>query len=135
MSNQKSRIVAMLAAAVAGIALSFNAFAQTPETIDKGTLTIAFSGDMPGTGFQDGKMMGYDGEILQRIAETLKLKVHPAADGVVRNDRVGAVQAHRHHGRHHGLDRAAFQDHGCSATRSTTSKTASRRSTRTTGAT
>jgi polar amino acid transport system substrate-binding protein len=33
---------------------------------------------MPGTGYQDGKMVGYDGEILQRIAEALKLKVKPA---------------------------------------------------------
>jgi ABC-type amino acid transport substrate-binding protein len=78
MSIQKSRIVTRLAAVVAGIALSFNAFAQTPDTIEKGSLTIGFSGDMPGTGYQDGKMVGYDGEILQHIADDLKLKVHPA---------------------------------------------------------
>jgi polar amino acid transport system substrate-binding protein len=33
---------------------------------------------MPGTGYQDGVMVGYDGEILQRVADTLKLKVKPA---------------------------------------------------------
>jgi polar amino acid transport system substrate-binding protein len=33
---------------------------------------------MPGTGWQDGHMIGYDGEILQRVAESLKLKVKPA---------------------------------------------------------
>lgn len=54
------------------------ASAQSPETVEKGTFTIAFSGDMPGTGYQDGKMVGYDGEILQRISESLKLKVKPA---------------------------------------------------------
>jgi ABC-type amino acid transport substrate-binding protein len=52
--------------------------AQTLETIDKGAFTIAFTGDMPGTGYQDGKMVGYDGEILQRVADALKLKVKPA---------------------------------------------------------
>ncbi len=52
--------------------------AQSVETLDKGSLSIAFTGDMPGTGYQDGKMIGYDGEILQRIADALKLKVKPA---------------------------------------------------------
>jgi len=55
------------------------AFAQmAPTTVEKDTLTIAFTGDMPGTGWQDGKMIGYDGEILQRVANALKLKVRPA---------------------------------------------------------
>ncbi|MEB0058262.1 ABC transporter substrate-binding protein [Variovorax sp. LG9.2] len=48
------------------------------ETVDKDKLTIAFTGDMPGTGYQDGKMIGYDGEILQRVADALKLQVKPA---------------------------------------------------------
>lgn len=53
--------------------------AQTmPSTIEKGVLTIAFTGDMPGTGWQDGKMIGYDGEILQRVADGVKLRVRPA---------------------------------------------------------
>lgn len=48
------------------------------QTVEKDKLTIAFTGDMPGTGYQDGKMIGYDGEILQRIADALKLQVKPA---------------------------------------------------------
>ncbi|WP_326406615.1 ABC transporter substrate-binding protein [Methylibium sp.] len=59
-------------------AVSSGASAQSLETVDKGNFTIAFSGDMPGTGYQDSKMVGYDGEILQKIAESLKLKVKPA---------------------------------------------------------
>ena len=71
--------------ATAGLALLAPAFAQTtaqaPEavkTVEAGRFTVAFSGDMPGTGFQDGKLIGYDGEILQRVADALKLKVNPA---------------------------------------------------------
>ena len=41
------------------------------DTVEPGSLTIAFSGDMPGTGYQDSKMVGYDGEILQQISEKL----------------------------------------------------------------
>jgi polar amino acid transport system substrate-binding protein len=48
------------------------------QTVEPGALTIAFSGDMPGTGYQDGQMIGYDGEILQLIAGKLGLKVKPA---------------------------------------------------------
>jgi polar amino acid transport system substrate-binding protein len=57
------------------------AFAQAPEavkTVEAGRFTVAFSGDMPGTGYQDGRLIGYDGEILQRVADALKLKVNPA---------------------------------------------------------
>lgn len=62
------------------LALQAGAQAQvaSPPTIEKGALTIAFTGDMPGTGYQDGKMVGYDGEILQRVADAVKLKVKPA---------------------------------------------------------
>ena len=74
---RKTKIAALAAAILATLSLASTAGAQSVETIDKGTLTIAFSGDMPGTGFQDGRMIGYDGEILQRIAETLHLKVRP----------------------------------------------------------
>lgn len=47
------------------------------DTIKPGTLTVAFSGDMPGTGFKDGHMVGYDGEIIQHIADKLGLKIQP----------------------------------------------------------
>ena len=74
---RKTKIAALAATILAALSLASTAGAQSVETVDKGVLTIAFSGDMPGTGFQDGKMIGYDGEILQRIAETLHLKVRP----------------------------------------------------------
>lgn len=75
MLNRHTRITAWLAALILAHA---PAFAQPVETVEKGLLTIAFPGDMPGTGYQDGKMVGYDGEILQRISEASQLKVKPA---------------------------------------------------------
>ncbi|WP_331850073.1 ABC transporter substrate-binding protein [Raoultella scottii] len=38
---------------------------------------MAFSGDMPGTGYQNNQLVGYDGEIIQLIANKLGLKVQP----------------------------------------------------------
>ena len=76
MFTVKSRTSLLLSTLIALCTAVVPAAAQ--ETVDKGSFTIAFSGDMPGTGFQDGKMVGYDGEILQRISESLKLKVKPA---------------------------------------------------------
>jgi len=93
MFQRQSRRAAMLAALVATLSLATAAFAQQPDTIEKGSLTIGFSGDMPGTGFQDGHMVGYDGEILQHIAETLKLKVHPAL--MEWSGTIASVQAKR----------------------------------------
>jgi polar amino acid transport system substrate-binding protein len=70
-----ARLLCMLFAAGAVLPA---ANAQALQTVEKDALTIAFTGDMPGTGYQDGAMIGYDGEILQRVADTLKLKVKPA---------------------------------------------------------
>lgn len=70
-----------------------SAHAQTPATVEKDALTIAFTGDMPGTGYQDGAMTGYDGEILQRVAESLKLKVKPAL--MEWSGTIASVQAKR----------------------------------------
>ena len=78
MFNRHIRIAALLATLTGLFAASSPAVAQTVETIEKGMLTVAFTGDMPGTGYQDGKMVGYDGEILQRISEAAQLKVKPA---------------------------------------------------------
>jgi polar amino acid transport system substrate-binding protein len=72
---------------------SGGAVAQVAETLEKGSLTIAFTGDMPGTGYQDGKMTGYDGEILQRIADALKIKVKPAL--MEWSGTIASVQAKR----------------------------------------
>lgn len=72
------RTLALVFTALAALAAAPGARAQGPELVEKGRFTVAFSGDMPGTGFQDGRMIGYDGEILQRIAEALSLKVQPS---------------------------------------------------------
>lgn len=93
MFTVKSRTSLLLATLLALCAASVPAAAQSPETVDKGSFTIAFSGDMPGTGFQDGKMVGYDGEILQRISESLKLKVKPAL--MEWSGTIASVQAKR----------------------------------------
>ena len=90
---RKTKIAALAAAILATLSLASTAGAQSVETIDKGTLTIAFSGDMPGPGFQDGRMIGYDGEILQRIADDLKLKVRPAL--MEWSGTIASVQAKR----------------------------------------
>ena len=63
------------------------------DTVDPGSLTIAFSGDMPGTGYQDSKMVGYDGEILQQISEKLGMKVKPAL--MEWSGTIASVQARR----------------------------------------
>ena len=91
MLNGRIRIAALLATLMAVVAAP--ALAQTVETIDKGALTIAFTGDMPGTGYQDGKMVGYDGEILQRISDAAKLKVKPAL--MEWSGTIASVQARR----------------------------------------
>lgn len=48
------------------------------ELIEPSKLVVAFNGDMPGTGWQDGKLIGLDGEIMQWIAGELGLEVKPA---------------------------------------------------------
>ncbi|WP_248798323.1 ABC transporter substrate-binding protein [Pseudomonas sp. MWU13-2105] len=63
------------------------------DTVEPGSLTIAFSGDMPGTGYQDSKMVGYDGEILQQISEKLGMKVKPAL--MEWSGTIASVQARR----------------------------------------
>jgi polar amino acid transport system substrate-binding protein len=93
MQIRKSRVAAIVAAALAALWLAAPARAQPVETVEKGALTIAFSGDMPGTGYQDGKMVGYDGEILQRIADTLHLKVRPQL--MEWSGTIASVQARR----------------------------------------
>jgi ABC-type amino acid transport substrate-binding protein len=67
--------------------------ASHAQTVEKEKLTVAFTGDMPGTGYQDGKMIGYDGEILQRVADALKLGVKPAL--MEWSGTIASVQAKR----------------------------------------
>lgn len=65
-------------ALLAGSFMSLSSIASAFELAEQGKLTVAFTGDMPGSGWQDGKLVGYDGEIMQRIADKLGLKIQPA---------------------------------------------------------
>ena len=70
----------MAAAAVLALAggIAGTAKAADLELVEQGTLTVAFNGDMPGTGWQDGRLIGLDGELMHWIADELGLKVKPA---------------------------------------------------------
>lgn len=47
------------------------------ELVEPGKLHVAFNGDMPGTGIEDGKLRGLDGEIMSWVAEQLDLEIVP----------------------------------------------------------
>ncbi|KRB49198.1 ABC transporter substrate-binding protein [Rhizobium sp. Root708] len=47
------------------------------KLVEPGTLSVAITGDMPGLVARDGKLVGYDGEILQLAAEHLGLAIKP----------------------------------------------------------
>jgi polar amino acid transport system substrate-binding protein len=66
---------ALGAATVAGLPL--RALAADLELVTPGVLTVAYNGDMPGTGVKDGKLTGLDGSIMQWVGEQLGLKVEP----------------------------------------------------------
>ena len=90
----KKYLIAHLLCTVFGaVALLPAAHAQALQTVEKDTFTIAFTGDMPGTGYQDGVMIGYDGEILQHVADAIKLKVKPAL--MEWSGTIASVQAKR----------------------------------------
>ena len=90
---KKSLSNALLACVLAALLPHAQAQAQALPTVEKDALTIAFTGDMPGTGYQDGAMIGYDGEILQRVADAVKLKVRPAL--MEWSGTIASVQAKR----------------------------------------
>jgi ABC-type amino acid transport substrate-binding protein len=85
------RLTGFCAGVLVSMLASLPAFAL--ETVEPGSMTIAFSGDMPGTGYQDSRMVGYDGEILQLISEKLGLKVKPAL--MEWSGTIASVQAKR----------------------------------------
>ncbi len=72
------RLVAVLGAALLAVVTTNSATAGDLELIEEGTLIVAFNGDMPGTGWQDGHLIGLDGELMQLVAKNLGLKVKPA---------------------------------------------------------
>ena len=70
-----------------------NVTAQGLDTIKPGKLVVAFNGDMPGTSFVDGKLIGLDGELMQWVAESLGLTVEPAL--MEWSAEIASVTAHR----------------------------------------
>ncbi len=68
-------------------------FAANFNTIQPGTLTVGFNGDMPGTEYNNGILGGVDGEILQKVADKLGLKIKPAM--MEWSAEIAAVQAGR----------------------------------------
>ncbi|MBB5574676.1 MULTISPECIES: ABC transporter substrate-binding protein [Rhizobium] len=78
MALSLSRRLVVCALLAGGSLSAFSSMVRAEELAEAGKLTVAFTGDMPGSGWQDGKLIGYDGEIMQRIADKLGLKVQPA---------------------------------------------------------
>jgi polar amino acid transport system substrate-binding protein len=64
------------------------------KLVEAGKLTIATTAEMPGIVPQDGKLVGYDGEILQIIADRLGLQVNPVKlewSGVIASVQAGRM--------------------------------------------
>ena len=86
----------MAAAAAMTMATTLGVPASAFELVEDGHLTVAFTGDMPGSGYRDGKLIGYDGEIMQAIADRLDLAVTPALmewSGTIASVQAGRVDA------------------------------------------
>lgn len=74
--------------------LASGAVAEGFKLVEDGKLTVAFTGDMPGSGWQDSKLIGYDGEIMQAISEELGLDIAPALmewSGTIASVQAGRV--------------------------------------------
>ena len=67
---------ATLVLTLAGVSNSVSA--ADLELVEENTLTVAFNGDMPGTSWLDGRLIGLDGEIMHMVADNLGIKVKPA---------------------------------------------------------
>ena len=84
MRGAKSSLGLTRSVFIAAVALTLGAQFSSPakagelELIEPGKMIVAFNGDMPGTGWQDGKLIGLDGELMQWVVESLGLEVEPA---------------------------------------------------------
>lgn len=73
-----ARCIAALSATLGLFLLSAPASAADEYKLaEPGTLSVAITGDMPGLVSKNGKLVGYDGEILQLAANKLNLKIKP----------------------------------------------------------
>lgn len=67
-----------LAAFAAALATAAQTLADEPyKLVEPGVLSVAITGDMPGLVAKEGKLVGYDGDILQIAAEKIGLKIKP----------------------------------------------------------
>lgn len=89
---------AVLACATLGLAEMFasapSGAAEKYKLVEPGKLTIATTAEMPGIVPQDGKLVGYDGEVLQIIAERLGLEINPVKlewSGVIASVQAGRM--------------------------------------------
>jgi polar amino acid transport system substrate-binding protein len=64
-------------AALALFTLTSPAIAGGLEVIESGKLNVAFNGDMPGTSYENNRLIGLDGELMHLIADGLGLEVVP----------------------------------------------------------
>ena len=79
--REKSRQMGLFAIVLSMLLTVFvagNVSAGDLELVEPGTLIVAFNGDMPGTGWQDGRLVGLDGELMHWMVDQLGLKVKPA---------------------------------------------------------
>ncbi|MBD9375484.1 amino acid ABC transporter substrate-binding protein [Rhizobium sp. ARZ01] len=79
MRNKLMLMIGGTIALLAGLnpALSPAADTSKYKLVEPGMLSVAITGDMPGLVVRDGKLVGYDGEILQIAADRLGLSVKP----------------------------------------------------------
>jgi cystine transport system substrate-binding protein len=74
----KTATLIAIASVMALVAVpSIAADTSSYRLVEPGTLSVAITGDMPGLVARDGKLIGYDGEILQLAAEHLGLAIKP----------------------------------------------------------
>ncbi len=84
----RAAIAASLALAATGAVA-----AEPYKLIEPGALSVAITGDMPGLVARDGKLVGYDGDILQTAATNLGLKIKPVP--MEWSGAIAAVQSSR----------------------------------------
>jgi polar amino acid transport system substrate-binding protein len=74
-TNVRRTLVGVASGAL--VLFAVGAEAGPPKTVEAGKLNVALNGDMPMTGIEDGKLIGTDGTLMNRIAANLGLEVVP----------------------------------------------------------
>lgn len=88
---------ALMGGTVLSASLSFSPATQADDTyklVESGKLTIATTSEMPGIVPEGDKLLGYDGEILQIVADKLGLAINPVKmewSGVIASVQAGRM--------------------------------------------